>query len=131
VPTYEYTCKECGEHHEVHQKFSDPSLTECPSCGGPLRKVFGNIAIAFKGSGFYKNDSRSSKGKRDAKKDTESKGESTSAGSPAGAAAASSPSSTPSPSDGGGSSSPSSSPTSSDGGAKSSGPSSTKTAAAS
>ena len=69
MPTYEYACKECGEHHEVHQSFSDPSLTECPSCGGPLRKVFGNIGIAFKGSGFYKNDSRSSNGKKDQKKD--------------------------------------------------------------
>src|SRR6202035_1809641 len=61
--TYEYACKECGEHHEAHQSFSDPALTECPKCGGPLRKVFGNIGIAFKGSGFYKTDSRSSAGK--------------------------------------------------------------------
>ena len=59
MPTYEYACKECGEHLEVQQSFSDPSLTECPACGGPLRKVFGSIGIAFKGSGFYKTDSRS------------------------------------------------------------------------
>jgi putative FmdB family regulatory protein len=63
VPTYEYACRECGEHHEAHQSFSDPALTECPQCGGPLRKVFGNIGIAFKGSGFYKTDSRTSAGK--------------------------------------------------------------------
>ena len=62
MPTYEYACKgECGEHLEVHQSFSDPALTECPSCGGPLRKVFGTIGISFKGSGFYKTDSRTSK----------------------------------------------------------------------
>jgi putative FmdB family regulatory protein len=62
VPTYEYACKECGEHHEAHQSFTDPALTECPRCGGPLRKVFGSIGIAFKGSGFYKTDSRTSAG---------------------------------------------------------------------
>ena len=58
MPTYEYACKECGEHLEVQQSFTDAALTECPHCGGPLRKVFGNIAITFKGSGFYKTDSR-------------------------------------------------------------------------
>jgi putative FmdB family regulatory protein len=58
MPTYEYRCKACGEHVEVVQSFKDDPLTECPACGGPLRKVFGNIGIAFKGSGFYKNDSR-------------------------------------------------------------------------
>ncbi|HZQ58580.1 MAG TPA: FmdB family zinc ribbon protein [Acidimicrobiales bacterium] len=58
VPTYEYACRECDEHLEVHQSFTDPPLTECPACKGPLRKVFGNIAITFKGSGFYKTDSR-------------------------------------------------------------------------
>jgi putative FmdB family regulatory protein len=60
VPTYEYACKQCGENLEVVQKFTDDPLTECPACGGPLRKVFGNIGISFKGSGFYKNDSRAS-----------------------------------------------------------------------
>jgi putative FmdB family regulatory protein len=58
MPTYEYRCKSCGEHLEVAQSFKDDALTECPACGGPLRKVFGSIGIAFKGSGFYKNDSR-------------------------------------------------------------------------
>src|ERR1700722_19419623 len=61
MPTYEYACKTCGEHLEVVQSFKDDPLTECPACGGPLRKGFGNIGISFKGSGFYKNDSRSSK----------------------------------------------------------------------
>ena len=58
MPTYEYACKNCGEHVEVVQSFKDDPLTECPACEGPLRKVFGNIGIAFKGSGFYKTDSR-------------------------------------------------------------------------
>jgi putative FmdB family regulatory protein len=60
LPTYEYACKSCGEHLEVVQSFKDEPLTTCPACGGPLRKVFGNIGISFKGSGFYKTDSRSS-----------------------------------------------------------------------
>ncbi|HET9058453.1 MAG TPA: FmdB family zinc ribbon protein [Acidimicrobiales bacterium] len=59
MPTYEYACKACGHHLEVVQSFKDSALTECPNCGGPLRKVFGNIGITFKGSGFYKTDSRS------------------------------------------------------------------------
>jgi putative FmdB family regulatory protein len=58
MPTYEYRCKACGEHVEVVQSFKDDPLTVCPACEGPLRKVFGNIGIAFKGSGFYKTDSR-------------------------------------------------------------------------
>jgi putative FmdB family regulatory protein len=58
MPTYEYRCKDCGEHLEVVQSFTDDALTECPACGGSLRKVFGNIGITFKGSGFYKTDSR-------------------------------------------------------------------------
>jgi len=63
MPTYEYACKACGEHLEVVQSFKDDALTECPACAGPLRKVFGNIGVAFKGSGFYKTDSRSETGK--------------------------------------------------------------------
>jgi putative FmdB family regulatory protein len=59
MPTYEYACKSCGEHVEVVQSFKDEPLTTCPNCGGELRKVFGSIGIAFKGSGFYKTDSRS------------------------------------------------------------------------
>ena len=63
MPTYEYACKECGNHLEVVQRFTDDALTTCPSCGGALRKVFGNIGIAFKGSGFYKTDNRSGSSK--------------------------------------------------------------------
>jgi putative FmdB family regulatory protein len=62
VPTYEYACRVCGEHLEVVQSFTDEPLTVCPACGGELRKVFGNIGIVFKGSGFYKTDSRGSSG---------------------------------------------------------------------
>jgi putative FmdB family regulatory protein len=58
MPTYEYACKKCREHLEVVQSFKDEPLTECPHCGGELRKVFGNVGIVFKGSGFYKTDSR-------------------------------------------------------------------------
>ena len=58
MPTYEYRCKACGQELEVVQSFTDDALTTCEACGGQLRKVFGNVGIAFKGSGFYKNDSR-------------------------------------------------------------------------
>ncbi|MGH9303098.1 MAG: FmdB family zinc ribbon protein [Acidimicrobiales bacterium] len=58
MPTYEYACKSCGEHLEVVQSFTDDSLTICPNCAGELKKVFGSIGIVFKGSGFYKTDSR-------------------------------------------------------------------------
>jgi putative FmdB family regulatory protein len=60
VPTYEYACAECGERLEAVQKFSDDPLTECPVCQGRLRKVFSPVGIVFKGSGFYRTDSRSS-----------------------------------------------------------------------
>ncbi len=60
MPTYEYACKSCGNHLEVVQSFKDNPLTTCSLCGGPLKKVFGSIGISFKGSGFYKNDSRTS-----------------------------------------------------------------------
>jgi putative FmdB family regulatory protein len=58
MPTYEYRCKDCGNDLEVQQAFTDDPLTECPSCGGSLKKKFGSVGISFKGSGFYKNDSR-------------------------------------------------------------------------
>ena len=58
MPTYEYRCRTCGEHLEVVQSFKDDPLTVCPKCDGELRKVFSPIGIAFKGSGFYRNDSR-------------------------------------------------------------------------
>ncbi|MDX6738431.1 FmdB family zinc ribbon protein [Actinocorallia sp. A-T 12471] len=60
MPTYQYACADCGEGLEVVQKFTDDALTECPNCGGNLRKVFSAVGIVFKGSGFYRNDSRGS-----------------------------------------------------------------------
>jgi putative FmdB family regulatory protein len=62
LPTYEYRCRDCGEHLEVVQSFRDDPLTDCPACGGSLRKVFSAIGITFKGSGFYKTDSRAGSG---------------------------------------------------------------------
>jgi putative FmdB family regulatory protein len=58
MPTYEYACSKCGEHLEVVQSFNDDPLKKCPACGGRLKKVFGAVGIVFKGSGFYKTDSR-------------------------------------------------------------------------
>ena len=60
MPTYEYRCKDCRHELEAQQSFSDDPLTECPSCGGPLKKKFSSVGISFKGSGFYKTDSRTS-----------------------------------------------------------------------
>src|SRR5829696_7924503 len=58
MPTYQYRCTECGEDLEAVQKFSDPALTTCPTCGGRLRKVYNAVGVVFKGSGFYRTDSR-------------------------------------------------------------------------
>jgi putative FmdB family regulatory protein len=58
MPTYQYRCTECGEDLEAVQKFSDAPLTICPACGGHLRKVFNAVGVVFKGSGFYRTDSR-------------------------------------------------------------------------
>jgi putative FmdB family regulatory protein len=79
MPTYEYACKQCGEHVEVVQSFKDDPLTECPACGGPLRKVFAPVGIVLKGSGFYKTDSRAAgRGSKGPKKEKESTTESAS-----------------------------------------------------
>lgn len=59
MPTYQYACTACDHRFEAVQSFSDASLTECPNCGGDLRKVFSSVGIVFKGSGFYRTDSRS------------------------------------------------------------------------
>jgi putative FmdB family regulatory protein len=58
VPTYQYACTTCGEQVEAVQRFTDDPLTVCPACGGSLRKVFSPVGIVFKGSGFYRTDSR-------------------------------------------------------------------------
>ncbi len=58
MPTYQYACKACEHRFEAVQSFSDASLTECPECAGQLRKLYGSVGVVFKGSGFYRNDSR-------------------------------------------------------------------------
>jgi putative FmdB family regulatory protein len=58
MPTYAYACRECGHRFDAVQSFADPTLTECPVCGGPLRKEYGSIGVTFNGSGFYRTDSR-------------------------------------------------------------------------
>src|SRR3954465_1625295 len=85
MPTSRYACTSCGERLEAVQKFSDEPLTECPVCGGALRKVFSPVGVVFKGSGFYKTDSRSSR--------SSSSSSSSTSGAPAGEGAASAPSS--------------------------------------
>nr|WP_209323817.1 FmdB family zinc ribbon protein [Brevibacterium renqingii] len=101
MPVYSYACKSCGHAFDIHQDFSDDSLTICPECQGRLKKVFGTVGISFKGSGFYATDSRSSNantvsssnsGSSSAKDSTSSTSESSSASSSSsGSSAASTP----------------------------------------
>lgn len=58
MPTYSYACTECGHRFDAQQAFTDDALTDCPQCGGRLRKMFGNVGVVFKGSGFYRTDAR-------------------------------------------------------------------------
>ena len=71
MPTYQYRCSDCGSELEAVQKFTDAALTECPTCNGSLRKVFNAVGVVFKGSGFYRTDSRN-----EAKKSSGSKSDS-------------------------------------------------------
>jgi putative FmdB family regulatory protein len=90
LPTYEYRCDSCEKNFDVVQSFHDDPITSCPTCGSPVRKVFGNVGIVFKGSGFYKNDSRGGSGKAPAGDgaSTESSGSESSSGEKATPAAA-------------------------------------------
>ncbi|MFH9571819.1 FmdB family zinc ribbon protein [Streptomyces sp. NPDC017230] len=106
MPTYQYQCTECGEGLEAVQKFTDDALTECPNCQGRLKKVFSAVGIVFKGSGFYRNDSRGSSSSSSPAKSSSS--------------ASSTSSSSSSSSDSGGSSASSSSSSSSSSGSSSS-----------
>jgi putative FmdB family regulatory protein len=63
MPTYEYACAKCGHQFEAVQSFSDAPISVCPECGGEVNKVFSNVGVVFKGSGFYKTDSRKSDSK--------------------------------------------------------------------
>lgn len=69
MPTYQYRCTECGHDLDALQKFSDTALTECPNCGGSLRKIFNAVGVVFKGSGFYRTDSRAGNGDGSSRKD--------------------------------------------------------------
>ncbi|PVG81211.1 FmdB family transcriptional regulator [Nocardioides gansuensis] len=82
MPTYQYACTECGHAFEKVQSFSDDALTHCPECDGRLRKVFNAVGVVFKGSGFYRTDSRSgSSTSAGASSSTSSSGSSTSGAS--------------------------------------------------
>lgn len=98
MPTYQYACTECRHEFEAVQKFSDDALTECPSCTGKLRKVFSAVGVVFKGTGFYRTDSRAVAKSESAKSESaksESKSESakSSDSSPSGSSSSSSDSS--------------------------------------
>jgi putative FmdB family regulatory protein len=95
VPTYQYQCTECGEGLEAVQKFTDDALTVCPNCDGRLKKVFSAVGIVFKGSGFYRNDSRGSSSSSSPAKPASTSSASSSAAS---SASSSSTSSTSTPS---------------------------------
>ena len=69
MPTYQYACTECGHAFEQFQSFSDDALTECPQCSGRLRKLFNAVGVVFKGSGFYRTDSRSAAASSDTSTD--------------------------------------------------------------
>ena len=117
MPTYQYACTECSHSFEQFQSFSDDALTVCPECSGKLRKVFNAVGVVFKGSGFYRNDSRETKATSDPAATPASTPAATSDSSSAkpAAAASSAPSPSSSPSSSGSSSStPSSSGSSSD-----------------
>ena len=66
MPTYSYSCRDCGHAFDIQQAFTDDALTVCPNCGGSLRKVFGTVGVTFNGSGFYRTDSRGGAKKTDA-----------------------------------------------------------------
>ncbi|HYI49939.1 MAG TPA: FmdB family zinc ribbon protein [Microbacterium sp.] len=86
MPTYAYACKQCGHRFDAVQSFADPTLTECPECGGELRKEYGSIGVTFNGSGFYRTDSRA------AEKKASDAGSSSSGSSSGGSTTSSSPS---------------------------------------
>ena len=81
MPTYQYACTECGHAFEQFQSFSDDALTECPECSGRLRKLFNAVGVVFKGSGFYRTDSRASAGSKSEGSSSSSSGSSESSSS--------------------------------------------------
>ncbi|MEI8407094.1 MULTISPECIES: FmdB family zinc ribbon protein [unclassified Kribbella] len=106
MPTYQYQCTDCGEALEVRQSFTDDALTVCPACQGTLRKVFNAVGVVFKGSGFYRTDSRNSgKSTVSAKSDAPAASTSSSGSSSSDSGSSSSSTSSSSTSSSGGSSS--------------------------
>lgn len=80
VPTYSYACTECDNRFDAVQAFSDDALTTCPQCSGKLRKLFNSVGVVFKGSGFYRNDSRAVSSNGSADSSSESSSEKPAAG---------------------------------------------------
>ncbi|MBC9734481.1 FmdB family zinc ribbon protein [Nocardioides marmotae] len=100
MPTYQYACTECGHAFEQFQSFSDDALTECPECSGRLRKLFNAVGVVFKGSGFYRTDSRSTSSSSDTAASTPAASSTTASSSSSDSASSSSSSSstsTPAP----------------------------------
>ncbi|MFE2412798.1 FmdB family zinc ribbon protein [Kitasatospora sp. NPDC059408] len=97
MPTYQYQCTECGNGLEAVQKFTDDALTTCPDCQGKLRKVFSAVGVVFKGSGFYRTDSRSSSSSSVSSSTSGSSTTSSSSGSSSTPASSTSGSSSPAP----------------------------------
>jgi len=96
MPTYAYRCTQCGNAFDAVQAFTDDALTECPSCGGRLRKLYGSVGVTFNGSGFYRTDSRASSGSAGGGAGGESSsGSSSAAGSSAGSSAPATPAPAP------------------------------------
>lgn len=94
MPTYEYTCSSCDTRHEIVQKMTDPTLTDCPDCGQPtLRKLFNGVGVVFKGSGFYRTDSRSGNADKSNSASDSSKGKDSASTSSNGSSSSSSSSS--------------------------------------
>jgi putative FmdB family regulatory protein len=102
MPIYEYRCQDCRGELEAQQSFSDDPLTECPTCGGKLKKKFSSVGISFKGSGFYKTDSRGSgpaKAKEPAAKESSDSSASSGSSESSGSKSSDSPAATSSSSD--------------------------------
>lgn len=101
MPTYSYACTECDNRFDAVQAFTDDALTTCPKCSGRLRKLFNSVGVVFKGSGFYRTDSRDSSSKSSGKSDSSSssssseKSSSSSSSSESSSSSSSSSSSTP------------------------------------
>jgi putative FmdB family regulatory protein len=102
MPTYQYACTspECANRFELVQAFTDPAVSQCPVCAHPVRKVYGSVGVVFKGSGFYRTDSRSEKGRKSGASDADAPKKDGSAAKKDGAAPTSStPSTSPPTSD--------------------------------